>query len=280
MAARAGSVVLDASGAGDYTDILSAYTGTSSGDTIYVVASTSSYGSFTASSPRVIIGEGNDTTKPKYSQFGNITLNTGAQGSKFYSIYLFTISTSVNNVDFVRCKIAGNTHFNAALTGINFNQCYISNTITVSSTAQVSFKNSIFRTPTPFYNALAGGSVNVGVERCTIYQGRLSATNVDYKNCVVNSNKSTAPVGITTGSNGNKIDTEANLKFDADLKLQATSTALGVAMDGSQSGAYGGSSPYLVGGTPPVPVIELVDNNAYSVSGSNLSIRVKAKSQN
>lgn len=278
MVARAGSVVLDKSGTGDYTNFVQAYGATAANDTIYVVTSTSGYGSITISSPRTFIGMGH--TSSGVAQFSTITLNSGAQGSKFASLAFSTVSVKVSNVDFIRCKILSYNQYNTTVTGINYKQCYFQNQLVVNANSGVNVSNSIFVLSRSFANAISGSSTNFSLNNCTFYQGRLNATGAKFSNCVANTNRVPTRTGFTDGANGNKADTEANLKFNTRLgkyddryKFLEGSTATG-------KGAYATATAYEEGGKPSIPEVLAIDNNVYSKPGSNLIIKVKAKTNN
>lgn len=285
----AGVVVLDQNGQGDYTTFTDAFSNTSTGDTIYVVGSSSSYGNISLSSSRTIIGNGYFGQSLGYhasSTVGNVTISAGAANSVFIGIVAGVVTYSDSNILFVSCHLSSSSTIGASITNVSFEKCYFTAPLTVQGNG-ISISNSIFNYAVNANVLTVSGGVEAALSYNTFYDGNLSLDTAIVNNCIVNTTKVTQvfPV-IIEGEFGNKVDTEANLLFEAPLVNDEffpsiSSPALTSSEEGGESGAFGfpPAQPelaYTLSGLPPLPLLENLDYSAASNSSGGLDVRIQA----
>lgn len=284
-------VIVDSSGHGDYTTINDGISNSVSGDTIYVVGASTSYGNFIVSTPRTFIGNGYYGQSLGYasaSTLGNITVNSGAATSVFASLEIGTITFNESNLTFNACRIYGSATIGSGISNVTFSQCLFTSTLNVQS-ASVAFENSIFNY-VGAGNMITVTGVAISFDYCTFYDGNLSLNTSTINNSVVNSTRvSQSPTIATEGLNGNKVDTESNVLFetglgqDAFFQVQSGSPGMTSSSDGTESGAFGfplgqPEDAYRLSGLPIIPKIMGLDHASTATVGSNLSIRIQATS--
>ncbi len=87
-------------------------------------------------------------------------------------------------------------------------------------------------------------------------------------------------------TNGNQQNVDMATVFigtgstDGKWQLKGGSPAIGTGTGGQDIGAFGGPSPYVLSGIPPIPTIYDVVAPTVGTQQSGLPVRIKAKSRN
>lgn len=283
-------VVVDMNGNGDYADIPSAITNSTSGDTIYVVGSPASYGNFTLSSPRTIMGNGyygQSTGYSPSSKVGTVTLGPGSATSVLSNLETGTITFSDNNLTVRSCLIAGPISITSTITGVTFERCLFTSSFS-NNAATATVANSIFNSTLGGSTVSVSGSGSVDFTYCTFYDGNQAISASTAANCIVNATRvSQSPALLADGVNGNVVETEANLLFESALpqdqfyQLAGGSPGLTGSTEGTESGAFGfptgqPEDAYILSGLPQIPIITELTHGSSANTSSNLSIRIQA----
>jgi hypothetical protein len=286
----AGILVVDAKGYGDYLTVADGISNSLSGDTIYIVSSSGTYGNVTLSTPRTIIGNGyfgQSSGHMPASTIGTLTLSPGSAGSVIAHLEMGALTISDNNLTIRSCLIAGAISTSVAVTGISIDQSLITSSFT-NTAATVSFSNTIFSSTLGSFTVSVTGSGSAQFSYCTFFDGNHNLVTATASNCVLNTTRVTQSNAIVVdGVSGNVEDTEVNLDFETALandlfyQLGAGSTALNSSTEGTASGAFGSPSAqpelaYVPSGIPSIPQVKLIYSEPSSNNVSNLSIRIQA----
>lgn len=286
----AATVIVNASGQGDYLTVADGISNTVSGDTIYIVGSSSSYGNVTISSPRVLLGNGYYGQATGYhpsSTLGTITLSVGSSGTVLTNLQTGSIVFNDNNLTINSCLVSGPITISSALSGLSFEKCIFTSTFS-NSASSIAVTNSIFNSSGSGSTVFVSGAGSITFDYCTFYDGNHSIATGTATNCVLNSTRvSQSPAMISDGVSGNAVDSEANLLFqstfsqDQVFQFQGGSPALTASNEGAEAGAYGfpsgfSENAYVISGLPNIPKVTSLDQESSSNTSSNLSIRIQA----
>jgi len=203
---------------------------------------------------------GNLTFERNHFAYGNQQIYTQAGCSDILILGNYFIShTSWTNIAF------NNTHSNILIAN-NFFTGYV----TVSANFSGIFSNNIFNRPTTIYNSTLVNNIahsTVTLSNC-LYEYNIG-TSSQFGNQNGNQ-ENVLTADIYVGANGNSTDGQWQLKVG--------SPAIGAGEDGADIGMYGGESPYVLSGLPPIPAI--YDLDAQSLPTNTLDVTIKAKSHN
>lgn len=290
LCVSAATVIVNASGQGDYLTVADGISNTAAGDTIYIVGSSSSYGNVTISTPRIILGNGYYGQSTGYhpsSTLGTVTLSAGSSGTVLTNLQTGTIVFSDNNLTINSCLVSGSISISSALSGLSFEKCIFTSTLS-NSASSIAVTNSIFNSTGSGSTIFISGSGSITFDYCTFYDGNHSIATGTATNCVLNSTRVIqSPVVMTNGVSGNVVDTEANLLFESTLsqdqafQFQGGSPALTASSEGTEAGAFGFPSGfpenvYVFSGLPNIPKVTSLGHESSSNSSSSLSIRIQA----
>lgn len=286
------------------------------GDTLHLEPSPTSYGTLTASKKLIIIGPGyylnenqnqqQNITSAKISSFD---LLPGCNGTVISGIYITGNNfIRTGNVSISRNRLGGGIYLDNS-TGPSFSNVLISQNYflancvdIVNGSASFTISNLVIRNNyLPEFinlNANISGVISNNVLGQILYG---SVTNFNINNNIFYGSFSSY---IQGGSNAiyNNIGTSSNgLPFnngnqnginiltlfvgntggntENQWKLAPNSAALGTGIGGVDCGMYGGLSPYVVSGLPPVPSIYLLTAPLNS-NGNQLPITIGVKSNN
>jgi hypothetical protein len=280
------------------------------GDTLYVSGSPVAYGNLTLSKRLVIIGPGyflaeNDSTQalPNAASAGTITFNqTTSNGSVMMGISASTITINGSNIIFRRNYSNSVVYIglNNAVSNVTVAQNYVyyiylgnsSNTnIVVSnnivyyylyntSGASATIVNNIFNIG---QTSSALDCDNSVVQNNIVWFAGIAGENNTYQN---NMDSNTGGGTAFPAGNGNVQDQDMNLVFlltgstDGKWRLKTDSPAIGTGTNNYDMGAYGGPSPYVRSGIPPIPAIFNVVAPVFGTGAQGLQVQVKAKGRN
>lgn len=277
-------------------------------DTLYLEGSTYSAGGITLTKKLIIIGNGYYLAQNPETQFNlqpslfnyYVYCYAGCEGSKFIGctfaspVYIYT-----NNITFERnnftysnsggisaqgnCSdilILGNYFENYyGYTSLTFSynhsnvliaNNYINGYVNAGSTFNGIFANNIFNYPATINNSTLVNNI--------------AFNTVTMTNCIYTYNIGT---GTQFGNqNGNQENVSQSVLFvgltgnsaDGQWQLKAGSPAIGAGEGGTDIGIFGGESPYVLSGMPPIPAI--YDMDAQSLPSNTLDVNLKAKSHN
>lgn len=297
-------------------------------DTLHIEASPNDYGSAVIAKTLVVIGVGFNLdpgaggnaglqTGINNSSVSTVTINNGANGSKFFGI-TFTTTTNIGvsalplNLLFEKCVFRGLTFAAGAHDGVVIRKCFTLNSpasINGGTLSNVLIENCIFNDNPGYglnYSNFSGTGCTVRnnvirsvspinitnaylANNIIISPNNMLLTNCNVKNNLFTNASQTLPGGAVNNQIGGAV-TEANLftltgSFDARYQLKAGSPALGagvtIAGQTPDCGAFGGNDPYRLSGIPPIPSIYLMTVPASIPSGSpTMNITFSSRNNN
>lgn len=298
-----------------FSSFQDAVTGASAGDTLYIEGSLTSYGTQSFGKKLIIIGPGyflnqNDSTQAVNLNaiFDNLTIDTGADGSMVSGIYvnnqaiinagnvifsrnnvslygtskiLLAKTNSINNCAIIQnyCQTISTDNTKAVLSCMICNNIVL-NVITCNTYSSVVIFNNVVRMQVDVYNSVIKNNIHYYLNGGGFM---LNTGNVFQCNITA---KATPPAG--TGNIGGVtsenvfIDYAGTLGYSNDGKwqLKTDSPAIGAGEGGTDCGAFGGLTPYVLSGLPAVPhIFEAIVPTAGS-SQSGLPVTIKVKGQN
>lgn len=297
----------------DFTDLQPAHDAASAGDTIMVSGSPTTYSGISFTKMLVCIGPGyllsqNYAELPnRHSAFispsyGNVLFSAGSAGTSFIGFSSegqdSRINVRANGIKIERCRGFLVT-FEAGANDFLLTSCY---QIRIDNSAAVSggvIRNSLIQQVRIHENTIAvitnniitSPIVTVSLQNQSINGNiLLHALSVEFSGSSMSNNIDARTGGGTAfgSGNGNLGNVDPNTLFvglagnseDGQWKLKAASPAKGVGQGGTDCGIYGGITPYVLSGLPPIPVITKIINSG---SGSNtvpLNLKISVKSNN
>lgn len=279
------------------------------GDTLMVEGSPTTYSAMTLSKRLTVIGTGyfinenfENPSNQLTSRVNGLTFNSGSQGSILLSLYLSAnISVQVSEIVISRCRlerVTSNTNINSLI----LTQNYFSNTTgtAISIHSNYSFSNFVFE------NNFVNGSFNIGAHqnqvfssiKNNIFLGVIAVTTDIFQyNIIVNSssnitiNSNNVSYNLTSvnqlSGNGNQIYDPNQLfigptgnSTDGQYQLKTDSPYLTAGFQGVEPGIFGGNSPYILSGLPPLPVILNLSADSFGTQQNGLNVSIKAKTNN
>lgn len=295
----------------DYTTLQAANDNASAGDTIYIEGSPVGYDGADIDKKLIIIGPGylladNDSTQANSLDakiINNLKFVAGSQGSKLMGMILSTsVTIGVNEIVITRCRVHS-ISISADINNVLITQNYVDYYITISSYYRLT--NSIISNNIIGYGITAGsGSYPLQITN-NVFRG-ISGSPVSVYLSTISNNIFASSSKIdenTTGNNiinnifayagtdgnGNKygiamtsvfVDFNGTLGYSEDAKwiLKTGSPAIGAGVSGVDCGAFGGVTPYVLSGMPPLPHIyeAAIPGTAYSDKGLSCTIKIKS----
>jgi hypothetical protein len=241
-----------------------------------------------------------------------IYFQSGASGTSLVGMYLnFRTHIQEDNIFLQRCKLNEVRIYNR--NGVIIDQCF-SNSYIVNmaggNTTGLIVSNSVFSYifTASTSEVIAGGFTN------NIFTGYANVNqlpeNSTYKNNIFTPTQSSVyiinPVGgnvffnniwIQSASafniNGNSGSNTGNIfgassttlfegaagnSTDGQYQLKATSPALGAGQNGIDCGIFGGTTPYILSGIPPIPTIYQLNAATSATTSGGLQVEIKVKS--
>jgi len=294
----------------DYTTIQSAIDGAQPGDTIYVEGSPVNYAGTKIDKKLVIIGPGyfladNDSTQANIHVAeisASLDFIKGSEGSKVCGLIIDqTIYIRDDEIVVSRCKI-NKLQIYSNSNNITITQNFISDI----STYYVNLTNSVISNNITNYISVSKASYPLQITNNVFIGGTQTYVLSGVYNSTISNNifihptrKMQENTGNTiinnifsydgTDANGNKynidmtdvfVDPDGTLGYsqDARYKLKAGSPAIGAGVTGVDCGVFGGATPYVLSGLPPIPRIyeAAIAGTAYSDKGLSCIIKIKA----
>lgn len=273
--------------AGQYTDLQTAIDAASTGDTLHIIGSLSSYGNVTLNKRLTLIGAGynspnqfNLSTKINALSLGQ-NLPNNPSGSKIMGCEISNMSwsfnTSYNNITIERCQMGSvsipsnqctgwllqHNIINFLAVGFNSNIVIQNNIITSSISSSneptVLISNNLFTRSnnSPYFSNVSAANIannifyqGAGPQGCT-----LSTFN---NNITFGTTNDMIPYGNNIGANNlvgvdpqfNNVGTPG-FDLDDDYRYPLSSPATDAGTDGTDIGIYGSIVPFPIGGPSP-----------------------------
>jgi hypothetical protein len=301
-----------------YRTIQEAHNAAIAGDTIYVEGSPVEYESVDINKKVVIIGPGyflteNTSTyanKQEAILGANINFYDGSKGSELIACN-FKDNAYCNlycdSITIKRCLLFG-LNIKMNIKNLLILQNYFKYMLdTYSSSVYHNLTNCLISNNYFTYGITIGtgsSSVILSNNICSYYFTYLSVYNTTivnnifayYSDIIADNPGNTITnnifVGAGTNANGNKYNTDMALVFvdydgsigtystDGKWQLKTASPAKGAGTGGIDCGIFGGTTPYILSGLPPIPRIYEATVPTTGTTAAGLSVTVKVKSQN
>ena len=304
----------------DFTTFEAAVAAASAGDTLYMEGSNFTYGAGVLTKPLVIIGPGfylteNDSTQVSNleANFEHITVDSTASGSRIYGC-AFDDKVYINgsNVVFARNWVYGESSYGEGIYVAKNNDVI---NVSIIQNFCNNIKGGYYSYDPAAHNTLIANNIIGGIIQfhslsTLVITNNVVKNEVNVSNSIIKNNiqhnssgsgfrvnegnifeynltaRPTPPPG--TGNTGEIdpseifADFEETLGFSTDGKwqLKEESPAIGAGENGTDCGAFGGTSSYVLSGLPAVPHIyeAIVPTSGSAASG--LPVTIKVKSQN
>lgn len=249
------------------------------------------------------------------SDFGTIDFNTGSGGSEIYGVAAgniqiygvsnITISRNAFNVLYLRNSNKASTTFTnisnilisrnyfarietAYSTGYTISSVLVNNNIFgyISTATDPGVQNWVVRNNTFFTTANSTSLANSVLEN-NFFSGGGSSPSLT--NVTLSYNVSTAATFSGGFNNVNNYDiitnseltgTGAGISADEYYIIKAGSNLKTLGNGSTEVGAYGGSTPYVVSGIPPIPSITNMINSGTGDNSNPLKVTISVKSNN
>lgn len=292
------------SGTNIYADLPAAYAAAAAGDIIQVEPSGTQYSGIVLDKNVTIVGPGyfldpsqnaGLQANPLPATVGSIELRAGGASAYVAGLTVSAFYVEASNVTVQRCNISAlyMNYANAPLTNVVVKQNYISYLAYAYSTPvdNALITNNIIGSVSFPINYNGGFFNNVVLSSATIsnffitnnYFASLSGAGNTFNN---NINASAFSANFPN-TNGNQASVPPSsvfvlapgaTAFDAWYQLKAgTNPARGTGQGGADVGAFGGTTPYKLGGLPAIPSIY---QQTQTISGNSLNVTLSTRSNN
>ena len=283
------------------------------GDTLMVEGSPSAYANVIISKRLVIIGTGyflDENLPTSSSQLLSLVktiefANGSAESILIGVVFDNALSSNrpiikVNNILITRCFITNAISIQSPINGAIITQNYFSAIAISVPFSNVNFSNIVFKNnivngrfePGQGINLVFSDvSNNVFLDRIEIstdtFRSNIIATNSTNISILSNNVTNNLTLGNQLTGNGNQLY-NANQLFvgsvgnstDGQYQIKADSPYLTAGHLGTQPGIFGGSTPYVLSGLPPIPSIYELVVDPFGSQNNGLNIKLKAKTNN
>ena len=231
-----------------------------------------------------IYGVSNITISRNYLTQYAITISTANRAN--------TIFTNVSNISITRNYATGSSYFGASpTTGKTISNVLVTNNILsyLSAGNDPGVQNWVVRNNT-FYSGNPLSLVNSIFENNLLVNGgTVTFTNVTSSYNIstgatfpseVNGNKNNYPLSPLNQSGQPESELLGTGSADKAFQIKAGSSLKTLGSSSSEVGAYGGSTPYIVSGIPPIPSITNIINTATGDATTPIKVTISVKSNN
>jgi hypothetical protein len=275
-----------------------------SGDTLYVYGSGVQYGDLTLTKTLHLIGPGyflneNSDTQahPTYAFLGITTFNSGSENSSVSGFQIWLVNVNASNICVNRNFVKNGVKVNNASDVLILQNCLaredLGNPLVLSSNAQFcKIMNNIFpyntyrglvmdatSSATVLNNYLTG---TLDIYNCSFHNNILDRVEIRGKDNAIITHNISSNTALPT-ENGNQSNVDMTTVFvgtgttDGQWQLKEGSPAIGAGVDGVDCGPFGGDTPYVLSGLPPIPAIYQFKAPAIGSKVSGLPVTVKVK---
>jgi hypothetical protein len=297
------------SGTNIYSQVDAAITASAAGDIIQVEPSGAAYNGFTVGKNVTIVGPGyfldpsqnpNLQANPLTATVATIDFQSGGAGSSVAGLTVsgdVVLSNGANNVTVQRCNISRiylNASGSVTLNNLNLKDNYV-NQLTNFAPSDISdnmlIANNIIQTVSLpvsfnggfFNNVVLGSSSMTNFFVTNNYFGSSSFPNPT-SNTFANNIGSATTFPTTNGNQANIAQSAVftlapgATAFDAWYQLKAgANPARGTGQGGVDVGAFGGTTPYKLGGIPAIPAIY---QQSQTITGNSLNGTLSTRANN
>lgn len=293
---------------GDYTNLQAAHDAANNFDTLLLTPSLVGYPSINILKPLTIIGngygDGIPTSLPHCIIYNPFGIDPNAAGGKICSVEINgRVDIYAANYTIERCKTgqlqlfagASNVllHQNLIVSAFSI-QYYDQSDVTLLNNCIISNYGFCLINGFQITNATINAINNIFINNQNgAYKAiELSNTNSYFANNIICPQQSGILSSynniITDGSlpptNSNQLNVDLNTVFvdyaNGNYHLKPGSPAIGAGLNGVDIGIYGGSTPFIDGGLPPLPSIYYLDVPINGSTQNGVNITIKAKSNN
>ena len=284
--------------AANFTTLQAAHDGAAAGDTIHIEPSPTVYGDVNCSKRLTWLSIGAFLTENPGNQYspiaaiaGTFTMNTGSSGSIISVnsngyVYLYT-----DNISVLRSKVLYS--FDSSVNAFNtiVSQCYVSGYINLIGANSIVTNNicSFINTESSASSVITGNIFTYvsGTIYNSVFQNNIIlGGSYSFINSNISYNMTSEATGLPAG-NGNILNVNMASVFldpgdlgssaDKDFKIKPGSPAIGAGQGGSDMGAFGGSTPFVLGLQPAIPAVTAITSPAAS-NASSINVTFSAKS--
>jgi hypothetical protein len=282
----------------DFSSVADAHTAADGGDTLYVAGSVQSYGSLTLIKPLTIFGPGyflaqNPQTQANLNSatFATMTFATGSEGSVVSGVTAIDLNVNADDVVVRRNRLTRDLFVSTGRANLIFAQNYVGRNISINgSCSNILILNNLMpndgNSGSVAINSPSTSSLevsqNVLTRNITVFNSTVTNNIIQSDDPVVGVTNNNSLVGNLIVAEG---DTPESLLLGGDStdgrwQLAAGSTAIGAGFDGSDQGAFGGLTPYVLSGIPNLPAIFSFTAPAIGSTQSGLQVQLEAKGNN
>lgn len=294
-----------------FSSLLEAHNFANSGDTLYVEGSPIEYTNVIFTKKLIVIGTGyllseNPETNANAltSVVRQIRLDSGSEGTFLIGLTFSNSSSGyvpyveANDVVIMRCYLNASIQFIGDLQNIKVLQNFFQGgNISIGSSgysfSNVEFTNNVVRSS--FSTNPSNERVFSKIEN-NIFLGTINTKTSAFRNNIIASTTTSITIdspdirnnlvlGTQLSGNGNQTYAAAQLftgsegtSTDGQYKLKQSSPYLTAGVDGAEPGIFGGSTPYILSGMPPIPSIFEFSADGFGSVQNGLPIKLKAKS--
>ena len=292
----------------DFRTLQEAHDAVSAGDTLYVAGSSTQYGDLTLTKTLTLIGPGyfldenpNTQASPFDAVLGSVNFDAGSDESTLMGCAVRReVSINASSVTIKRNRFSGGSFSigialgNGASNSV-ITQNYVLEKLLQSAAQDVLIVNNYLREGIDF-NSTSGGSAQI--------INNVIAGSLDIRNSIVQNNiltsesalvsqlaTNTFAHNISAGAqfgtaNGNQANVDMATVFvgpdgnstDEQWQLAAGSPAIGAGLQGGDIGMFGGNTPYVLSGIPPIPTIYSFSAAGSGSSDTGLRVQIQVKS--
>lgn len=293
---------------GDYNNLQAAQNAANNFDTLLLTPSLVGYPSTNILKPLTIIGngygDGTSTTLPHCIIYNPFGIDPNAAGGKICSVEINgRIDIYATNFTIERCKtgqiqlFGGSSnvllHQNLIIAGFSI-QYYNQSDATLLNNCILSDNYFCLVNGSQITNAsiTALNNIFINKQNGAFKAIELSNTNSYFANNIISPQQSgiissfnnIISDGSLPSTNGNQLNVDLNTVFmdyaNGNYHLKPGSPAIGAGLNGVDIGIYGGSTPFIDGGLPPLPSIYYLDVPINGSTQNGVNVTIKAKSNN
>ena len=303
----------------DFTTAQAANNAAAAGDTLHLEPSGTSYGNLTLSKRLVVISSGDFITQnPGYQVMANtgfvssLTINNIAANGSVIMVKFsenININSNVGNILVQSCVTsyrdgahnccgyAGNINISNA-DNIIVKNCFVNNINFTSNSNNIIVTNNIVGNvvgndvssdgviSNNVINAYFNANPGLNINNCSVENNIYNyGVQQSFSSCLVRNNIN-SNTGLPAG-NGNQNSVSMATVFinnaggylDNVYQLKAASPAIGAGLGSADCGAFGGSTPFKLAVTPPIPSIYKLEVPS-TPAGNTMNIKFSTRSNN
>jgi hypothetical protein len=293
----------DPNNVADFRTLQEAHDAASAGDTLYVAGSSTRYSDLTLTKTLTLIGPGyflNENPNTQASPFdailSTVTFDAGSEESVLMGCAVRNgLSINASSVTIKRNRVTGDIGLGSGASNSVIVQNYVNNNFRQSAAQDVLIVNNYLRQGIDFTNT-SGGSAQIinnviagglDIGNSIVQNNILTSEAVSVSQLATNTFAHNISAGEQFGTaNGNQANVDMATVFvgpdgnstDGQWQLADGSPALEAGLQGGDVGMFGGNTPYVLSGIPPIPTIYSFSAAGSGSSDSGLRVQIQVKS--